>query len=137
MQIGRLSVMFAMTAAGVCAETKSKPQTQPEPKISSIYPAGGQRRTVFEAVLRGSDLAGAHQLIFEGSGIEARIVGVDAEPPVPGETAKNDRVRLQVTLGPDAAPGRHEFRVVTPRGVSGAIPLQVTAESVLHEMPDV
>src|SRR5436190_91673 len=138
MQIGRLSVALAiLTAAGVCAEIKSKPHAQPEPKISSIYPAGGQRGTVFEAELRGSDLAGAHRVMFVGSGIEARILGIDAEPPVPGETAKKDRVRLQVTLGPDAAPGRHEFRVVTPRGVSGAIPLQVTAEPVLHEMPDV
>src|SRR5258708_16315381 len=138
MQMGRLSVALAiLTAAGVCAEIKSKPHAQPEPKLSSIYPACGKRGTVFEAELRGSDLAGAHRVMLEGSGIEARILGIDAEPPVPDETAKKDRVRLQVTLGADAAPGRHEFRVVTPRGISGAIPLQVTAEPVLHEAPPI
>src|SRR5262249_45929811 len=76
-----------------------------------------------------------HRVIFAGSGCEARILGVDAEPPAPGETAKEDLVKLQVALAPDAAPGRHEFRVVTSRGVSGPMPLQVTADPVLREAP--
>src|SRR5262245_15523796 len=102
MSIGRLVLALSVLAnAGLCAEPKSKPQ--PEPKISSIYPAGAQRGTNFQAVIRGSDLAGAYRLIFEETGTEAQILGVDPEPPVPGESSKKDLVRLQVTVAPDAA----------------------------------
>ncbi len=131
MPIGRLIAAFATLVAAVCAGPNSK--ARPEPKILSIYPAGGQRGTTFEVLLRGSDLAGAQHVIFDGSAVAARILGVDAEPPVPGETSKKDLVKLRVTLAPDAAPGRYDFRVVTPLGVSGKIPFQVTIEPVWHE----
>src|SRR5262249_57340725 len=62
-----------------------------------------------------------------------RFGGVKAEPPVPGDASKKDLVKLQVIVAPEAAPGKYDFRVVTPLGVSGKIPFQVTAERVWRE----
>src|SRR6185503_11615971 len=100
-----------LVASGVCAEPKGKHAPSMEPKISSIYPAGGQRGTAFDAELRGSNMAGARYVIFEGSGVHAKVLGG-------GEDATKDLLRLKFTVGPDASTGRHSFRIVTERGVS-------------------
>lgn len=132
---GRLALTLAiLVTAGVCADSKEKPAPKPDPKISSIYPFGGRRGTTFDAVVRGSDLAGARAVAFEGNGIEARILGVDAEPPAPGEKAGKDLIRLRVMLAPDAEIGERDFRIVTPRGVSNKIALDVSADPVLQEI---
>jgi hypothetical protein len=119
-----------LAAAAICSEPKSAPKTKPEPKISSIYPAAAQRGTTFQAQLRGTSLAGA-QVAFEGEGIEARVLSL--EPESPAEPAAKAVLRLQVSVAADASLGRRDFRVVTPRGVSSKVPLDVLTEPVLQE----
>ncbi len=143
MRIWRLAQALAILGtAALCSEPKAKPDSKvkPEPGISSIYPAGGQRGTTFQAVLRGSGLAGARLVMFEGQGIEARVLGLDPEG-LPAEEAGKEApkhaskevLRLQVTIAAEANPGAHDFRIVTERGVSNKIPLAVVAEPVLQE----
>ena len=122
MRTSALLLAFTILAAsGVCAELKGKHAPSTEPKLSSIYPAGGQRGTTFDAEVRGSNMAGARCVIFEGSGLQARILGGD------------EVLRLKITVGPDASTGLHRFRIVTERGVSNSTSLSVSAEPVLPE----
>src|SRR6266576_3945788 len=122
MRISALLLTFTILASsGVCAEPKGKHAPAIEPKISSIYPAGGQVGTAFDAELRGSNMAGARSVIFESSGVEAQLLGG-------GEV-----LRLKITVRPDASTGPHRFRIVTERGVSNRISLAVSAEPVLPE----
>src|SRR6266853_1184909 len=122
MRISALLLAFtSLASSGVCAERKGKNAPSMEPKISSIYPAGGQVGTAFDAELRGSNMAGARCVIFEGGGVDARILGG-------GEV-----LRLKITVGPDASTGPHRFRMVTDRGVSNRISLAVSVEPVLPE----
>ena len=134
MDTGRLLLTFVVLAAtGMCAEPKKEPDKKkaPDPKISSIYPVSGQRGSTFETIIRGSNLADARAVIFEGSGAEARVISVTSEPKAAGETTAKDSLKAEVLLAPDSAVGDHEFRVITPFGVSNKLPLRVSAERVL------
>src|SRR3954454_5149630 len=101
MDTGRLLLAFAvLAAAGMCADPKQEADAkkEPDPKISSIYPISGQRGTTFEAVIRGSNLADARTVIFEGNGAEARIVSLSSEAAAAGETTAKDLLKTQITL---------------------------------------
>jgi hypothetical protein len=130
----RLVVVVAVLAN---ASVSAAPKKQPEPNISSIYPMAGQRGKTLEAVLRGASLADARALMFEGNGVEARVLFVNPEQPAAGEETAKDHpgqlLKVQFTIQGDAAIGPHDFRVVTLRGVSNKLALQVTAEPVLNE----
>jgi hypothetical protein len=119
---GRTAVAIMVVAvAALCAE---KPK-ELDPRISAIYPVAGQRGTTFDAEIRGSDLAGARSVVFEGQG----IVGV--VPDSVGGEGKS--VKVRVTVAADAAPGRREFRVVTANGVTNKIALDVVSDRVQDE----
>ena len=45
-----------------------------EPHIGSIYPAGGQRGTVFNITVRGQSLRGADGIYITGEGISAKVI---------------------------------------------------------------
>src|SRR5712671_5472478 len=100
----------------LCAE---KPAASPDPKISSVYPLGGQPGHPYEAAIRGKNLKGARSLWFPAGGVRARMVAVDSPD------ATNDVVRVELTIEPGASTGPHPFRVVTPLGISNEIELQV------------
>jgi hypothetical protein len=112
------------------AETKK--EREPDPKISSIYPAAGRRGSAFGAVLHGSDLDGARAVVWEGAGAEARVLGIETEPSAAGEKLEKQFVKLQVRLALEAT-GRLHFRLVTPRGVTNKIPLHVIEDPVMQE----
>lgn len=122
-----------LSSSALCAELKPKPEVKPDPKISSLYPFGFQRGTTVDVVIRGSDLAGARAVAFEGGGIEGRVLGVDTEQLLPGENARKQVVRVQLTVAPEASIGKHYLRAVTAQGISNKITLQVLAEPVLEE----
>lgn len=133
MRIWRLALAWVVLgAAALCAEPKPASKAMAEPRLSSIYPADGQRGTAFQAALRGSCLSGARLVMFEGTGVEARVLAPVPGGP-PGEDAGKETLQLQVTMAADAQPGPHEFRIVTARGVSNKMTLEVAAEPVLPE----
>jgi hypothetical protein len=63
----------------------SYPGKQAEPNVTSVYPLTAQRGTTVEAILRGSNLEAARALMFEGNGVEAGILSVDPDEPLPGK----------------------------------------------------
>ncbi len=135
-----LLALAALVTAGVCAAPKKQVPTGPS--ISSIYPMTAQRGNSFEAVLSGSNLADARALIFEGDGVEAQVLSLTTERPNPeqvatkedkGKDRSKDLLKVRITLQAEAGIGAHEFRVITPRGVTNKLALHVTAEPVLGE----
>lgn len=131
------------SALAVSAEDTSKESTV-EPKLVSIFPLGGQQGTTFEIDVTGKQLQGAYAVWFEDDELVASIQQVEEV-----ENKKNDkkspddykqevdqqdyRARMTVHLPQQASLGLHLFRLVTPRGVSNALALQVVSEPVIAE----
>src|SRR6185369_16137925 len=111
------ALVIAVFTAVLFAE---KPEASLDPKISSIYPLGGQPGHPYEAAIRGKNLKGARGLWFPAAGIRARVTKVESPD------ATNDLVRAELTIEPGAPIGPHRFRVVTPLGISNEIELQVS-----------
>ncbi|MFN0106114.1 MAG: hypothetical protein ACKV2U_28995 [Bryobacteraceae bacterium] len=105
-----------------------------DPRAVSLHPFTGQRGTVFHATVRGANLKETRSVFVEEGGPQMAVesAGTDVSPK-----AKNspDFVKLRVETSADFKPGRYTFRLVTPSGVSNALPLQITDSVVLAE-PD-
>jgi hypothetical protein len=106
-----------------------------EPRVTSVHPSAVQRGAPFHVVIRGTGLAGAHSVFLQQAPFTVEIEGSTTEPPPPNARNKTpiDLVRARVHAAPDAEPGPHSFRVVTPDGVSNAVPLHVTGDPVSQE----
>jgi hypothetical protein len=108
-----------------------------------MHPFAGQQGTGFQATIRGNNLKEAKAIFVEQDGVKITIESAAAEPstpdtgkPGPGKPgAAIDVVRVQVSSTAGAKPGRYTFRLVTPDGVSNALPLYIAASTVLPE-PD-
>jgi hypothetical protein len=129
----RLILAFiALTGVGIGAPAKK----QRDPNISSVFPMAVQRGNTADVVVRGSNLSDARALVFEGDGINARILSIETDEPAAAKETAMDRqshlLKIQLTIHAEAVAGMHAFRVVTSRGLSNASTLHVTAEPVLQ-----
>ena len=138
----RLIATFLCLAAPLIAQ---KTEKVAEPKLLSHFPIGGQQGTTFELEVSGEGLQGAHAVWFEGGKLSASILKVEKLQTAPkakekeaesylGKAVKADhRVVFQVRVPLAASPGLHLFRLVTPRGLSNALGLQVVSEPIISE----
>ena len=126
-----------------CSATFSGPPPRTvEPELISVFPLGGQSGTAFEVEVRGRALEGAYGVSFECDDLSASVreaerVQLDSLKEKSGGygTATTDldsRAVLEVDAS-EAALGLHGFRLVTPRGVSSTLALQVVAEPTVFE----
>lgn len=140
----RLAVFAFLVSAQVLSAEEMTQVPATEPKLVSILPVGGQQGTTFEAEITGKQLQGAYAVWFEDEQLTAtieQIIQVEKKKESNGNDdeyeQKGDqpdyRARLTIRIPPEAAPGLHPFRLVTKRGVSNALFLQVVAESVVAE----
>ena len=108
--------------------------TAADPRAVSMHPFTGQRGGVFHTTVRGADLKEAKAVFVEEPGL--RMV-VESSGAANGPKSRNspDFVKLRVETEADFRPGRYMFRLVTPSGVSNALPLQITDTTLLTE-PD-
>ena len=101
-----------------------------DPRAVSVHPFTGQRGTTFSATVRGNNLKDTKAVFTEQEGLKVTIESATAE------------VKLRVETTAATKPGRYTFRLVTPSGVSNALPLQITDSPVLpepegaHETPE-
>lgn len=77
------------------------------PQVASVFPHGARRGTEVTVELRGSYLDGPAELRFLKSGSLTATV----------ESAAFHLVRARIRAAADAEAGRHDLRLVTPRGV--------------------
>ena len=114
------------------------------PEIISVYPLAVQRGTSVSVAIRGQFLDGAYAVVFEGQGITAHVdrveniekAVVDPETVADQSNAKDakHRVVTQVDIDPDATPGDHWLRVVTPHGVTNRMEIRVVADPISSEV---
>jgi len=118
-----------------------------EPKLSSVYPFTGQRGTTFTATVRGTGLHGATSVFAKNAPFTAEIEIAEIEPPEelsPSAKAKTpiDLIRVRIQIDGAAKAGRYPIRLVTPSGISNAIPISVIDQPIVdepaaaHDTPD-
>jgi hypothetical protein len=120
--------LLALLPGGACLAAAAPA----EPQIISVYPIGGQPGGTFRAVIRGNDLGATSGLWFEDEGLQASVVGVEAEPPQDPKSKRAkpvDLLHVEFRLAPAVRPGVHALRVITPGGLSNPIELRV------HDQP--
>ncbi|MEO8129350.1 MAG: DVUA0089 family protein, partial [Bryobacteraceae bacterium] len=132
---------LAAFAAPKTAETPS------EPKLTSAYPFTGQRGTTFTAIIRGTGLRGATTVFSKTAPFTTAIEGIETEPvedvkPSAKPKAPIELVRVKIQIDAAAKAGRYPIRLITPAGISNAIPIAVIDHPVTdepapsHETPD-
>ena len=138
--------MFAVMT-GVLLSLPLAAQVQPEvtePKVLSVFPAGGVPGKTVEAEVRGVLLEGAYSAWFEEEGLAGRVQSIEElserfPESVPGDPKPRTksqpvyRVRIEVVIPSDARPGTAALRLLTPRGQSSSVPFRILKESVVTE----
>src|SRR5881628_3078746 len=107
-----------------------------EPTLIAVFPFGGQQGAEFQATIRGRSLDRVSAVWFDCEQLSATIVGVEndksAAPAAASRKSKKSGssgqlqlLTLTVKVAPQAELGVHYLRVLTPRGVSNALPVRV------------
>ncbi len=136
-----IGAILCLAASLIAAKT----DTVTEPKLLSHFPIGGQQGTTFDLEVSGAALQGTHTVWFEGGELSASVLKLEklqdtseekdqkAEDYL-GKAVKADhRAVLQVRIPKTASLGLHLFRLVTPRGLSNALGLQVVSDPIISE----
>src|SRR5437762_4885959 len=125
-----------------------------EPALISVFPFGGQQGAEFQATIRGRSLDRVSAVWFDCEQLSATIIGVENDKSAtPAAASKKGRksssstgplqlLTLAIKVAAGAEPGVHYLRVLTPRGLSNALPVRVHAEPAVleeaspHETPE-
>ena len=102
-----------------------------DPKVSSLFPLGGQPGTSFEVRIRGENLGSVYGVWFDCGALEAEVQKIEKtveEVDVvqqAGTTAKDTKqfyhVLLRVHVDVKAAVGAHILRLVSRQGLSNRL----------------
>jgi len=96
------------------------------PIVRGMKPVGGRRGTEVAVTLTGQRLADARGFLFYQPGITAA--------PIDPAKARDGQLTATFQIAPDAAPGLHDFRLVTATGIS---PLKTFSVGVLKDVDEV
>ncbi len=97
------------------------------PRVSSVYPSGGQRGTEMEVTLAGSQSEGcARMLLFDDAGFER--LDHRMRP-------RKAKLKANIKIAPDARLGEHHFRVITESGISDLRLFYVSPFPMVEEQP--
>jgi hypothetical protein len=130
------SLLFGGLAISLHLGTLAAQKVEPrlDPVITSLHPFTLQRGTSIAAVIRGSGLRGASTAFLNGAPLNIEIEAVEPEPA--GSSRRPaDLVRVRITAQADAKSGRYSFRLITPHGVSNALPVHIAELPVELEPP--
>ncbi len=85
----------------------------PNPRITSLFPAGGQQGTTVVVTVQGIDLNEVRELIFSHPGITASI-----HPPENDNASSDHGFHFDVTISPDVPADVYEVRALGRDGLS-------------------
>jgi hypothetical protein len=100
------------------------------PRVTVMFPSGGQRGAEIEIECKGSHLADATGMLFDEPGFEATVLG-----------AEKDKLKVKVKVPEKARLGEHTARIVTASGVADlrlfyVSPFPMVAEVESKDAPD-
>ena len=128
---------FATVLIIFCLVHESRAQ---EPQIISLFPLGSGPGTVFEVEIRGRNLEGAHAVWLDCSDLKAEVLKlepIDLDDKPKGEQDEKERdghrILVEVNVDQGARIGTHALRVISPRGISNTLWLQVNSEPIITE----
>ena len=138
----RLIVWMALLAAPLWLALRAAPPAAPE--LVSMFPFGGRQGTSFKATIRGRLLDHVTAAWFDCEHLSATITGVQPDPDASagsgagskkkkGSSASTQLLSMDLKIAPDAGVGIHSMRILTPGGISNAIPVRVHAEPAMLE----
>jgi hypothetical protein len=141
----RSFLAICLLALAVPGSVPAQQKATEEPRILSVYPSAAQRGNKLEIELRGNGISGAYALWTAGSGLTARVLRVeevhDPQPlRVSPSESKNKRPAVncawaELDLPVSIKPGIYSLRLITPLGLSTAVPFRVSDAPVAVEMP--
>lgn len=115
-------------------------QTAP-PTLQSVSPTGASQGKTTTILVDGLNLEENTRILFNGPGIEARVVQVRTLPnrrrkpregevvtsPLIEDRSTRNRLTVEVQIADSVKPDVYLFRMVTPLGVTNSLPFAVTA----------
>jgi hypothetical protein len=120
----------ASAAAALALLTVSTSALAGSPRVTSVYPSGGQRGAEIEIECKGSNLEDATGILFSDAGFES--------VPVAAEKGK---FKVKVKVPAEARLGEHTMRVVTASGIGDmrlfyVSPFAMVPEEEVKEQPE-
>lgn len=109
-----LCLILAVSAPGAADESAPSAVEHRLPLLSSVYPQGARAGETIRVELLGQHLDRAADALFSASTLQARLLSVSPT-----------RIEAEFTVPATARFGHHQFRVVTPRGVSNPVLFRV------------
>jgi hypothetical protein len=107
------------------------------PMIGDAFPVAIQRGKSTEVTVEGQmNFAGVYEVLIEGTGVRAEVVGPDKAEPVPRRRTPRGAVKLRWTVTPGAALGIREFRLASSLGISSIGQIVVVDDPVVIEKGD-
>src|SRR5438552_19148387 len=124
--MNRFSLTTAVVLALEALASVASAQTNNSyPMLMSVRPAAAQiGQTTEHEVNARYILSGADQVIIAGEGVKGEVVPEEKdakEEKKPDEKrgrrrGNSSKIKVRVTVAPDAVPGVRDFRYITPRG---------------------
>jgi len=93
------------------------------PRLSHIFPGGGQRGAETEIVCSGTNLADARGFLFDEPGFEGTVI-----------SQEGGKVAAKIKIASDVRLGEHSLRVITASGVSDVRLFYVTPLPMVKEV---
>lgn len=124
------------------ANAQDAPHSQ-DPQLVSLFPLGARPGTTFQMEVRGRELGRAYAVWFDCGSFEAevqKVEEIDLDNDGTDRASEKTQIRshrlvLNVKVDQAAGIGTHTLRVVTPKGVSNPLWLEVHSENVTAENP--
>ncbi|MCP4172474.1 MAG: hypothetical protein GY758_17060, partial [Fuerstiella sp.] len=117
-----LTITLPYLPAYAFADEVKAPQAKPvplpaaAPQLVAVVPSGVQLGTSVEATVQGRSLLPVNRVTVDGRGVTAEIV------PLPeGRKPSATSLTIKLTAAPDAEPGLHQLRLITPGGTSNIV----------------
>ena len=135
-----LVLSFSVFSPPICPA--KDPPAVAEPKLLSVFPLGGRQGSTVQAEVRGNFLEGAYAVWFDAGSLSGRLLEVDeakeqvkekgyALQKAPEKPPAVYRVLIEVEVPRTAHLGIYSLRLVSPGGISDAVPFRVVDEPVV------
>jgi hypothetical protein len=95
------------------------------PTITEILPSNGTQGTTVNAILRGTELAGATEVNFSGTGVLAIV----------DDSNSSTQIFISITIDADSEPGPRTVSVTTAGGTATSEEVLFTIDAAIQETP--